>query len=269
VRRNKTDRTDAAALLEARRRGEMLPVPVTTSEPQLRQALHHGRRHWQRTRTARITALRGVRREPGLPIAVGARPAMTRMPVLLEDATTPRPDLVRPVLWLMLKEVRALETRLATLDRQLTPIARTHPIARRLPQVPGVGVLIATALVGTGSHIHAFRRGRQVASWLGLTPRESSTGSRRRWGGIRKRGDVYVRCRLTHGARAVVLTAPRTARVTPHRLTRCQQGAVAVAARRGPHTAAIAVATTLARIIWVVWPREIDGDDTPCETIAA
>jgi transposase len=108
-----------------------------------------------------------------------------------------------------------------------------------------------------------------AASWLGLTPRESSTGNRRYLGRISKRGDVDLRCLLTHGARAVLLTAQRTARMAPHRLTRFQHWAVNVAARRGHNTAAIAVANTLARIIWAVWHREIDFQPTALETAAA
>ena len=102
--------------------------------------------------------------------------------------------------------------------RQLAEVARAHPDARRLQQVPGVGVVTATAFVGAVAHIHAFRRGRDFASWLGLTPRESTTGMRRYLGRISKRGDGYLRCRLTHGARAVLLAAQRTARDQPHRL---------------------------------------------------
>jgi transposase len=89
-------------------------------------------------------------------------------------------------------------------------------VIRRLQQVPGVGVLTSTALVGSVGHIHAFRRGRHFASWLGLTPRESSTGNRRHLGRISKRGDVYLRCLLTHGARAVLLTTQRTTPPSSH-----------------------------------------------------
>jgi len=137
-------------------------------------------------------------------------------------------------------------------------VAAEHPVAQRLQQIPGVGVLTATAFVGAVSHIHAFRRGREFACWLGLTPRESSTGNRRYLGRISKRGDVYLRCLLTHGARAVLLAAQRTSRTAPHRLTRLQQWAVTTAARRGHNKAAIAVANKLARIIWVVWHKDVD-----------
>ena len=122
--------------------------------------------------------------------------------------------------------------------------------------VPGVGVITATAMIGAVNHIHAFRRGRDFASWLGLTPREFSSGHRRHLGAISKQGDTYLRCLLTHGARAVLLTAQRAARATPTRVTRLQQWAVALAARRGHNKAAIAVANKLARIIWAVWRSE-------------
>jgi transposase len=269
VRRNKTDRTDAEALLEARRCGEIRPVPVKTVEQQALLALHRVRRHWHADRTARINTMRGLLREHGLPIAVGARAALKRIPTLLDDASVALPDVVRHVLSDLLEEVAILEQRLAAVDQHLARVAREHPIAQRLQQIPGIGVLTATALVGTVTHIHAFRRGRQFASWLGLTPRESSTGRRRYLGRISKQGDVYVRCLLTHGARAVLLTAQRTSRTAPRQLTRFQQWAVTVAAKRGHNIAAIAVANKLARIVWAVWHFERDFGSVPTSVAAA
>jgi len=269
VRRNKTDRTDAEALLEAARCGGIQPVPVKTLEQQSLQVLHRVRTQWQAARTARINVMRGVLREHGLPMGVGARTALTRVPALLEDATVELPDLVRHTVSLLLEEVHALERRIAVIDVQLARTAREHPIAQRLQQVPGVGVLTSTALVGAVGHIHAFHRGRQFASWLGLTPRESSTGSRRYLGRISKRGDVYLRCLLTHGARAVLLTAQRTVRATPDRATRFQHWAVTLAARRGHNKAAIAVANKLARMIWAVWHRQVDFRAEARDIVAA
>jgi transposase len=269
VRRNKTDRTDTEALLEANRCGGIQPVPVKTVEQQTIQALHRVRTQWQAARTARINVVRGLLREHGLPIPVGARKVLTRVTGLLEDAEVIIPELLRHTVALVVDEIRALEMRIAAIDHQLAQVARTHPVAVRLQQIPGVGVLTATALVGAVPHIHAFRRGRQFASWLGLTPRESSTGGRRYLGRISKRGDVYLRCLLTHGARAVLLTAQQTMRTTPHRATRFEQWAVMVAARRGHNKAAIAVANKLARTIWAVWHHEMDFRSQPGGTVAA
>ena len=263
VRRNKTDRTDAEALLEANRCGSIQPVPVKTVEQQTRQTLHRVRTQWQAARTARINVMRGVLREHGLPIRVGAQVALTRVAAILEDADLALPDLLRQTVALVLDEVRSIEVRLAAIDQQLTRVAQEHPIAQRLQQVPGVGVVTSTALVAAVSHIHAFHRGRQFASWLGLTPRESSTGGRRYLGRISKRGDRYLRCLLTHGARAVLLTAQRTVRVTPDRATGFQRWATALAARRGHNKAAIAVANKLARQIWAVWHYQREFDTAP------
>jgi transposase len=263
LRRNKTDRTDTEALLEANRCGGIQAVPVKTVEQQTLQALHRVRTQWQAARTARINVVRGLLREQGLPIPVGARTVLTRVNRILEDVDVALPGLLRHTVALLVEEIQALEARIVAIDRQLAQVARTHPVAVRLQQIPGVGVLTATAMVGAANHIHAFRRGRQFASWLRLTPRESSTGHRRHLGGISKRGDVYLRCLLTHGARAVLLTAQRTARATPHRMTTFQQWAVALAARRGHNKAAIAVANKLARMIWVVWHHQVDFQDGP------
>jgi transposase len=258
VRRHKTDRTDTEALIEADRSGGLQPVPVKTVEQQTLQALHRVRTQWQAARTARINVLRGLLREQGVAVPAGARTLMTRVARLLADDATPIPDLLRHMLGLVRDEVRALEQRVHALDLQLTQLAKTHPVAPRLMQVPGVGVITATAMIGAVNHIHAFRRGRDFASWLGLTPRESSSGHRRHLGAISKQGDTYLRCLLTHGARAVLLTAQRAARATPTRVTRLQQWAVVLAARRGHNKAAIAVANKLARIIWAVWRSEQD-----------
>jgi transposase len=127
-----------------------------------------------------------------------------------------------------------------------------------LQTIPGVGVMVATALLGTVTHIHAFRRGRHFASWLGLTPQEASSGLRHWRGGISKRGDVYLRALLTHGARSVLFNAQRRARVHPDRLTALQRWVIALAMRRGYNKAVSALANKLARIIWAVWRRDVD-----------
>ena len=126
----------------------------------------------------------------------------------------------------------------------------------RLQTIPGIGLLTATALVGSVGHIHAFRRARQFASWLGLTPREHSSGTRRRLGGISKRGDVYLRCLLTHGARAVLVAAHRR-RAAAQPLTRLHHWALTVRDRRGHNKATIAVANKLGRTVWAVWHKDV------------
>jgi transposase len=258
VRRNKTDRTDVEGMLEAHRCAGIQAVPVKSVDQQALQALHRVRTQWQAARTARINVVRGLLREQGYPVSVGARTVVARVTAVVDDPTATLPAQLQQVLRALLTEIGDLEGRVAVVDRELSRVADTNATVARLQQVPGVGVVTATALVGAVSHIHAFRRGRDFASWLGLTPRESTTGMRRYLGRISKRGDGYLRCLLTHGARAVLLAAQRTARQRPQRLTRLQQWAVTLAARRGHNKTAIALANKLARIIWAVWCREAD-----------
>ena len=256
VRRNKTDRADAEALLEAVRSGQIPGVPVKRSEQQALVQLHRVREQWMRDRTARINTLRGILREHGLLLPAGPRAAMTAVPALLEDAELPLPMHLRQVLAMVHEEVRALEARIAALDGELRRVAEADPVIRRLREIPGIGLLTATALVGTVGHIGAFRRAREFSSWLGLTPREYSSGHRRRLGSISKHGDRYLRCLLTHGARAVLVSAQRQ-RAAAKPLTRLQHWAVTLRERRGHNKATIAVANKLGRLVWAVWARDI------------
>ena len=256
VRRNKTDRTDAEVLLEAARTGGIKPVAVKTVAQQELLALHRVRDQWMATRTARINALRGFLREHGIGLPRGARAAVAAVPTLLEDADAPLPGRLRDVLARLVAEIRELEDQVTAVERTLATIATQDPVAPRLMAIPGVGLLTATALLATVGHIHAFPRARRFACWLGLTPSERSSGTRRRLGAISKQGDVYLRCLLTHGARAVLLGAHRAA-TQPRPLTGLQQWALRVEARRGHNKATVAVANKLARIIWAVWTRDV------------
>ena len=250
VRRNKSDRTDAEALLEARRCDAMLPVPVKTAEQQALQGLHRLRQQWQTTRTARINALRGLLREQGVALRRGTA-ALRDVPHRLTE--TELPGLVHISVSELLEEIRALTDRVTRLDRQLRVVADGDEGTRRLQTIPGIGIVTATALLGSVPHIHAFRRGRQFASWLGLTPREAASGHRRWRGRISKRGDRYLRTLLIHGARSVINNARRRARHGGTPLTALQAWAVTVADRRGVCKAAVALANKLARVIWAVW----------------
>lgn len=258
VRRNKTDRTDAEALLEAVRSGQIPAVPVKSIEQQSLVALHRVRAQWMATRIGRMNALHGLLGEHGIMLPALRRTGLSRVPALIEQA--PVPPVLRSTLLTMYEEIRAIDGHLATLDTQLRELATSDPVAVRLQTIPGIGPITATALLGAVGHIHAFQRGRQFASWLGLTPSEYTSGTRRRLGGMTKRGDRYLRCLLIHGARAVVAAARRRTGSHPHQL---QQWAVGVNTRRGYNTATIALANKLARIIWAVWTKETVFTPTP------
>jgi transposase len=233
------------------------PSPSRRSSSRAVQSLHRVRAQWQATRIARINIIRAILREQGVPLPAGAATVRRRASALLDDdRVVGLPNTLCPAIAALLDELQQLEARITTIDRQLAQFARQHLVAMRLQQIPGIGVLTATALVGSVTHIHAFRRGRHFASWLGLTPRESSSGGRRLRGGISKRGDVYLRCLLAHGSRAVLRAALHRPSTRP--LTRFEPWALAVADRRGRNRATMAIANKLARIVWAVRTREQD-----------
>jgi len=260
VRGNKTDRSDADALVQAHRSGEIPPVAVKTCDQQQMVALHRVRAARMKTRTARINLLRGLLAEQGVPVAIGARTGLTQMARIVHDDTVELPGALRDCARTVLEEIADLERHVATIEDQLKALAQ-EDVAEELQTIPGVGLLTATALVGTVGSIDGFRSGRRFASWLGLTPREHSSGGRQRLGRITKRGDGYVRCLLTHGARAVLLAARRRQKAGAP-LTDLQAWVLEVEARRGHNKATIALANKLARIVWAVWTRRETYDAT-------
>ena len=169
VRRNKTDRTDTKALLEAGRNDEIHPVPVKTVEQQAIASLHRLRSTWLATRTSRLNTIRGLLREFGLFIPVGAQHVVPRVRELLVEDTLPM--VMRTTLATACDEIDDLETRMRVVERQLATLARQMPDATLLQTVPGIGVLTATAVVALVGDIRRFRSGRHFASFLGLTPK--------------------------------------------------------------------------------------------------
>jgi transposase len=223
------------------------------------------------TRTARINTLRGLLREFGIVLPQGPQVAVQRARELLAAADSPVPPALRSTLLALLEEIRDLETRIDTLETQLQQQAKTLPIVQQLLTIPGIGLLIATALVAAVGDFAAFRDGRHLAAWLGLTPRESSSGLRRRLGRISKRGDAYLRMLLIHGARAVLNAAHQQASRGLKPLTRLQRWALDLVERRGHNKAACALANKLARIAFAVIRRQraFDGNFAATHTAAA
>ena len=251
VRRSKTDRADAKALLEAARNDEIHPVPVKTVSQQALTTLHRIRSTWQATRIMRLNSLRGLLREFGVTIPAGAHHVVPRVRALLEDPEAPVPMSVRPSLAVLCDEVRRLEDQINDLERQLAALAKQLPLVAHLRTIPGVGLLTATALVACVGEVRRFPSGRYFASYLGLTPKEHSSGSRRRLGAISKQGDRYLRTLLIHGARSVLWRAK--SQPTPDAF---RTWALALERRRGHNKAAVAVANKLARMIWRIWQSD-------------
>jgi len=252
VPRNKTDRADAKGLLEALRNEAIHPVPVKTIPQQTLAALHRLRSTWVATRTARINTVRGLLREFGISIPLGARRVVPTLRDLLCDDHAEIPQPLHPALAAAADEIAALEKRLTDVERQIVAVARQTPSVAQLRTVPGIGLLIATSLVAFVGDPHRFPSGRHFASYLGLTPRESSSGARRRLGAISKRGDSYLRMLLVHGARSFLWHAKKIKRPGP-----LHRWALHVEGQRGHNKAAVAVANKLARIAWAVWKTDL------------
>jgi transposase len=257
VRRNKTDRNDTKGMLEAFRNEEIRPVPVKSVAQQTLASLHRLRSGWLAERTARINTLRGLLREFGIIIPLGAHHAVPVAWAQIEDAQSEIPDPLRPALAEICSEIRNLDRCIKMIERQLAALATQTPAVAQLMTIPGIGLLIATALVAFVGDIHRFPSARHFASYLGLTPSERSSGLTRRLGAISKRGDVYLRMLLIHGARSVLNAAKRR---TPDRL---RAWALGRELARGHNKAATALANKLARIAWAVWKHDQPFRSTP------
>jgi transposase len=253
VPRNKTDGADAKGLLEAVRNEAIRPVPVKSIDQHVLAGLHRLRSAWMATRTARLNTLRGLLRELGFAIPVGARQVVPAVRGLVSEVESGLPTALRPALAEAACEIAELEARIREVERSLESMAEESELLGRLRTVPGVGLLTATALVAFVGDVHRFPSGRHFASYLGLTPREASSGLRRRLGAISKRGDPYLRMLLIHGSRSVLL---HTKRRPAHEHDRLRTWALDRERARGHNKAAVALANKLARIVWAVWRRK-------------
>lgn len=261
VKRNKTDRADAAALVEASRCAEICPVPVKTVEQQRMQQLHRLREQCRDTRTARVNFLRGVLREYGLSIPKGVSRGVPAMRAALESADNGLPEAMRPWVCEVLEEIGRLKEQMQRIERQIKEHAAQDEFVQRWLAVPGVGVLGATALRAHVGDFQRFRSGRHFASYLGLVAREFSSGERRRLGRMSKRGNVYLRTLLVHGARSALLAAQR-AEKAGRSLNALQRWALATQQRIGTNKATVALANKIARILWAMatHERSFDGN---------
>jgi len=248
VLRSKTDRADVKGMLEASRNSAIRPVPVKSESQQQLTSLHRVRSGWMGSRTMRINAARGLLREFGFVFPLGAATISGRIRELIEDADTPVGMPLREMLNQLVLETGELETRIKSVEKQLEALAAQTPVVALLRTIPGIGLLTSTALVGFVGDVGRFPSGRHFACYLGLTPREYSSGSRRRLGRISKQGDAYLRTLLIHGARAVLVGAKSSSH--PDRL---RAWGLELQRRCGNSKAAVAMANKLARIVWAVW----------------
>jgi transposase len=248
VKTNKNDRADAAAIAEAATRASVRAVPVKQAWQQDLQSVHRVRAQLMRERVAVGNQIRGLLIEYGIVVAQGASTLKRELPQILEDAHNALSALMRQLLAERYARWRALAAQIADYDRMLTRAAHEYDACSALLEVPGIGVMGATALVAQVNDARHLKNGRELAACQGLVPRHFGTGGKERLGHISKRGDGYIRTLFIHGARSVLRTAHR-------KRDRLSRWAVEVSKRRGPNVAAVALANKMARIAWVILTR--------------
>lgn len=247
VKRNKNDAADAEAICEAVRRPSMRFVPVKSAAQQSALLMHRGRDLLVRQRTMLANALRGHLAEFGLTAAQGLH-NVAGLIAVVRDATDERvPDMARQVLQVIAKQIVELDTRIGAIEVQIMAWHKSNPMSQRLASIPGIGTIIATAIAATVAEPGAFRSGREFAAWLGLVPRQNSTGGKARLGGISKRGDSYLRRLLINGSHAVLLRS---------KAGKADPWLIALRRRRPRLVAAVAVANKTARIAWAVMSKQ-------------
>ena len=253
VKCNKNDANDAEAICEAMSRPNMRFVAIKSVAQQDIQATHRIRSDLMTQRTAKANQIRGLVAEYGLVAPLTMRALRAAIPCWLEDAGNGLTDYFRSLLAGLWTDLVALDDRVFDLDRQIKKLANSNEVTRRLQQLRGVGPMVATAMIATVGHAEQYRKGRQMAAAIGLTPRQHSSGDKHRLLGITKRGDVYLRTLLIHGARAVVSQAK-------HKDDRLSRWVTGIAQRRHPNVAAVALANKTARMAWAMLRNETDYD---------
>jgi transposase len=249
VKTNKNDMADAEAICEAVSRPTMRFVPTKNGEQQAVLALHRARQGFVRARTAQANQIRGLLAEYGIVIPQGISHITKRLPAALEDGERDLPGLFRQLLQRLGEHLKELDRQVGELELQIQLWHRQHDASRKLAQIPGIGPITASALVASIGDAKSFANGRQLVAWLGLVPRQHSSGGKSTLLGISKRGDAYLRTLLVHGARSVI-------RVAQSKVGYAQSWLARLTSRRHPNVAAVALANKNARIVWALLNHE-------------
>ena len=245
VKSNKNDVADAEAICEAVARPNMRFVPVKSVEQQTVLSLHRVRQGFVKARTAQANQIRSLLGEFGLIMPAGISHIAKRVPGLLEDTSNPLPGSLRQLITRLTEHLKDLDQLVDEFETQIKAWHRSSELSMKLEKIPGIGPLGASALVASIADATSFDNGRQLSAWLGLVPRQHSSGGKPTLLGISKRGDVYLRTLLIHGARSAILAAQRKAVNTNVWLA-------GLLDRRHPNVAAVALANKNVRTVWAL-----------------
>jgi len=251
VKSNKNDAVDAEAICEAVQRPNMRFIPVKSIEQQDIQSLHRIRSQLVARRTAQGNQIRGLLMEYGIIISLGIKSIRKSLPDILEDGENQLSVIFREQLSGLYDEMVHLDKRVEEIELSLKTVCKQNKNCQRLLTIPGVGLMTATALIAAVSDISVFKSGRELAAWLGLVPRQHSTGGKPTLLGISKRGDSYIRTLLIHGGRSVVRCAHKHEDKRSQWIREVEQ-------RRGKNITAVAVANKNARIAWALLTKKED-----------
>jgi transposase len=247
VHGNKNDVADARAIWMAVQQPGIKAVAVKTEAQQAVLAMHRMRQQLVKFRTAQINALRGLLTEYGEVMPQGRSGVAKRLPEILGRLVDRLPMLLIDTLREQFARIGKLDEEIAQIERRLREWHRQDDACRRIAEIPGVGLLTATAAVATMGDAKAFKSGREFAAWLGLVPRQVGTGGRVRLLGISKRGDTYLRTLLIHGARSVLTHS----KAPPDWVTNLVK-------RRPVNVAVVAMANKTARTLWALLAHQRD-----------
>jgi transposase len=263
VKTNKNDVADAEAICEAVGRPNMRFVPLKTTEQQGVLAVHRARQGFVKARTAQANSIRGLLGEFGIVIPQGMSPLAKRVPEILEDGENGLSGSFRQLLQRLMEHLQELDRQVGELEREIQVWHRENGASCKLAKIPGIGPITASALVASVGDAKNFANGRQMAAWLGLVPRQHSSGGKPTLLGISKRGDSYLRTLLVHGARSVV-------RYAEGKTNPAADWLKSLLARRNTNVAVVALANKNARIAWALLAhdREFRSDYPPARAKA-
>jgi len=261
VKTNKNDAADSEAICEAVARPNMRFVPIKNGGQQAVLALHRARQGFVKARTAQANQIRGLLAEYGIVIAQGIGHIAKRLPEILEDGENNLPGTFRQLLDRLGNHLKELDRQVSALEVQIQSWHRENEASKKLAKIPGIGPITASALVASIGDAKSFENGRQLAAWLGLVPRQHSSGGKQMLLGISKRGDTYLRTLLIHGARAVIRVAERKVGHADSWLARLMD-------RRNKNVAAVALANKNARTVWALLAHARDYQASYAPTAA-